>query len=48
MKHKYSPEVKNEVVDKGKLLGEQDAYINEKAINEGWLKVIEAKNIKFQ
>jgi predicted nucleic acid-binding protein len=33
-------EVKNEVVDKGKLLGEKDAYIIEKAISEGWLKVL--------
>ena len=32
-------EVKVEVVDKGKLLGEKDAYVVEKAIGEGWLKV---------
>lgn len=36
-------EVKNEVVDKGKLLGEQDAYIIEKAISEGWLKVFQQR-----
>jgi predicted nucleic acid-binding protein len=33
-------EVKNEVVDKGKMLGKKDAYLVEKAINEGWLKVL--------
>lgn len=33
-------EVKNEVVDKGKMLGKKDAYIVEKAISEGWLKVL--------
>ncbi len=33
-------EVKNEVVDKGKMLGKKDAYIVEKAICEGWLKVL--------
>lgn len=32
-------EVKIEVVDKGKALGEMDAYIIENAVNEGWLKV---------
>lgn len=32
-------EVKVEVVDKGKLLGEKDAYVVEKAIAEGWIKV---------
>ena len=43
----YIPqEVKNEVVDKGKLLGEQDAYIVEKAINEGWLQVVATKKIE--
>lgn len=39
-------EVKNEVVDKGKLLGEEDAYIVEKAINEGWLKVLPNEKIE--
>jgi len=33
-------EVKIEVVDRGKLLGERDAYVIEKAIGEGWLKVL--------
>jgi predicted nucleic acid-binding protein len=33
-------EVKNEVVDKGKMLGKKDAYLVEKAIIEGWLKVL--------
>lgn len=36
-------EVKEEVVDKGKQLGEKDAYIVEKAIAEGWLKVSHAE-----
>jgi uncharacterized protein len=40
------PEVNNEVVDKGELLGEQDAYIVEKAISEGWLKVLSAPKIE--
>jgi predicted nucleic acid-binding protein len=39
-------EVKNEVVDKGKLLGEEDAYIVEKAISEGWLKVYPNEKIE--
>lgn len=39
-------EVKVEVVDKGKLLGEEDAYIVEKAISEGWLKVLSAEMIE--
>ncbi|MFP3910225.1 MAG: DUF3368 domain-containing protein [Archaeoglobaceae archaeon] len=33
-------EVKVEVVDTGKSLGEKDAYIVEKTINEGWIKVL--------
>jgi len=33
-------EVRNEVVDKGKQLGERDAYIVEKAIEDGWLRVL--------
>jgi predicted nucleic acid-binding protein len=32
-------EVKVEVVDKGKLLGMKDAYLVERAIGEGWIKV---------
>jgi len=39
-------EVRVEVVDKGKLLKEKDAYTIEKAIHEGWLKVFAAKTIK--
>lgn len=35
-------EVKVEVVDRGKLLGERDAYGVEKAIDEGWLRVSKA------
>lgn len=40
-------EVKTEVVDKGKRLGQKDAYIIEAAITEGWLKVLNAKPIKI-
>jgi uncharacterized protein len=39
-------EVKIEVVDRGKLLGEKDAYVVEKAIEEGWLKVLETESAK--
>jgi predicted nucleic acid-binding protein len=39
-------EVKIEVVDKGKLLKEKDAYAIEKAIHEGWLKVLTAETIE--
>jgi len=39
-------EVKIEVVDKGKQLGEKDAYIIERAIGEGWLKVLAAQAIE--
>ncbi len=40
----YIPEeVKVEVVDRGKQLGEEDAYIIERAIHEGWLKVLRAE-----
>ena len=38
-------EAKNEVVDKGKLLGKKDAYLVEKAISEGWLKVLTADTV---
>lgn len=39
----YIPEeVKIEVVDKGKSLGKADAYVVEKAIGEGWIKVLAA------
>src|SRR3990172_13102998 len=39
-------EVKVEVIDKGKLLKEKDAYTIEKAIHEGWLKVLAAETIE--
>ena len=39
-------EVKVEVVDKGKLLEEKDAYTIERAIGEGWLKVLKAETIE--
>ena len=39
-------EVKVEVVDKGKALGEKDAYVIEKAIDEGWLKVQSVKVVE--
>jgi hypothetical protein len=39
-------EVKIEVVDRGKLLGERDAYVIEKAIGEGWLKVLSAEIVE--
>jgi len=40
-------EVKVEVVDNGKLLGENDAYVVEKAIGEGWLKVYVTEVLEF-
>ena len=40
-------EVKIEVVDKGKALGENDAYVVEKAIREGWLTVVAATAIEI-
>ena len=44
----YIPEeVKIEVVDRGKQLGETDAYLIEKAISEGWLKVLETELIEI-
>jgi len=39
-------EVKSETVDRGKQLREKDAYIIEKAINEGWLKVFTTEFIE--
>jgi predicted nucleic acid-binding protein len=39
-------EVKIEVVDKGKRLGEKDAYVVEKAISEGWIKVMRAEIVE--
>lgn len=43
----YVPlEVKIEVVDRGKQLGIEDAYIIEKAIDEDWLKVLRAEPLE--
>jgi uncharacterized protein len=39
-------EVKAEVVDKGKLLGEKPAYVVEKAICAGWLEVVATEDIE--
>jgi predicted nucleic acid-binding protein len=39
-------EVKIEVVDRGKLIGEKDAYVVEKAISEGWLKVLSTDTVE--
>lgn len=36
-------EVKIEVVDKGKALGEKDAYVIEDAIREGWIKIMKTE-----
>jgi len=41
-------EVKVEVVERGKQLGEIDAYVVEKAINDGWLKVLRAEVVEVQ
>ena len=40
-------EVKVEIVNKGKQLGERDAYVIEKAIEDGWLKVIRAEVLEI-
>jgi len=42
-----SEEVKVEVVDKGKSLGKQDSYVVEKAIKEGWIKVLKAEPVEI-
>lgn len=43
----YIPEeVKVEVVDKGKRLGEKDAYVVEKAIEDGWIKVLNVEALE--
>ena len=39
-------EVKVEVVDRGKLLGERDAYFVERAINDSWLKVLSVETVE--
>ncbi|ADB58225.1 hypothetical protein Arcpr_1171 [Archaeoglobus profundus DSM 5631] len=38
-------EVKVEVVDKGKELEKADAYVVERAIEEGWIKVVKTELI---
>ncbi len=38
-------EVKVEVVDRGKAMEKTDAYVVEKAINEGWIRVLKAELI---
>ena len=44
----YIPEeVKVEVVDRGKALGEQDVYVVEQAIKEGWIKVLKTEPIEI-
>jgi len=44
----YIPEeVKVEVVDKGKILGKHDSYLIEKAIEEGWIKVLKTDPIEI-
>lgn len=40
-------EVRIEVVDKGKQLGEGDAYVVEKAIKDGWLKVLSVEALEI-
>jgi len=39
-------EVKVEVVDKGKALGETDAFAVEKALDDGWLRVLRAEPLE--
>lgn len=39
-------EVKIEVVDKGKQLGQKDSYTVEAAITDGWLKVLNTELVK--
>jgi len=40
-------EVKVEVVDRGKQLGEMDAFVVEKAIEDGWLKVLRVEALEI-
>jgi len=43
----YVPkEVEVEVVEKGKELGKKDVYIVEKAIKEGWIKVLRTRKVE--
>jgi len=39
-------EVRVEVVEKEKLLGESDAYVVENAIREGWIKVLRVESFR--
>jgi len=39
-------EVKVEVVDKGKAIGEMDAFTVERALDDGWLKVLRAEPLE--
>lgn len=44
----FIPEqVKVEVVDEGKRLGERDAYVVEKAVRDGWLKVLTVEALEI-
>ena len=40
-------EVKIEVVDRGKKLGEKDAYINEQGIKDGWIRFSSTKVVEI-
>jgi len=40
-------EVKIEVVDRGKMLGEKDAIVVENTIREGWIKVLATDSIEM-
>lgn len=40
-----SEEVKREIVDEGKKLKEADAYLIEKEIKRGWIKVFNVKEL---
>lgn len=42
-----SEEVKVEVVDRGKQLGEREAYIVERAMGDGWLKVLSVESVEI-
>ena len=39
-------EVRVEVVEKGKVLGESDVYVVENAIREGWIKVLRVESFE--
>jgi len=40
-------EVKEEIIDQGERLKEKDAYIIEKGVEDGWIKVIKTRPIKI-